>query len=40
MAVLDPGVAYLSKPFFPAQLATKVREVRVRKVEKGSDAFS
>jgi PAS domain S-box-containing protein len=25
--VLDPGVAYLSKPFSPAQLAAKVREV-------------
>jgi two-component system, cell cycle sensor histidine kinase and response regulator CckA len=25
--VLDPGIAYLPKPFSPVQLATKVREV-------------
>jgi CheY-like chemotaxis protein len=35
--VLDPGVAYLPKPFSRAQLAAKVREVLS---EKGTDAFS
>ena len=34
--VLDAAVAYLPKPFSPAQLAAKVREV----LEKGTDAFS